>query len=399
MSKRDFYEILGVSRDADKSAIKKAYRKLAVEFHPDRNPDDPTAEDKFKEATEAYEVLSDEQKRERYDQYGHQGVDAGFGGGQGFGGVDLDEALRTFMGAFGGGGGGGGGGGAGGIFEDLFGGGGGGGRGQQRSQNRGSDLRFDLEIDLEEALFGSQRDLSFPIRVECEGCDGGGMGKDSRKDTCATCKGRGTIVTSNGFFQVRQTCSACDGTGQMITNPCSSCRGEGRKKGQRSLSLRIPPGVETGSRLRVKSKGEGGTRGGPPGDLYVIIHVKAHDVFERDGEDIYCEVHVPFHIAALGGEIQVPTLAGFAKLKLPAGTESGKIFRLKNKGLKNARGRGQGDQHVKVIVEVPSKLSSKQKKLLKEVQESMEDSNFPTASAERDRAVDFFDRKKALEEA
>ena len=387
-TKRDFYDILGVSRGASEDEIKRAYRKKAMEFHPDKNPGDQAAEEKFKEATEAYEVLSDSGKRQRYDQFGHAGVGTSAASSGGHGHVDLEEALRTFMGAFGGGGGS--------IFDDFFG-GGGGGQSRRAAANRGADLRFDLEIDFEEAVFGSQRDLSFPVAVECESCDGKGTADGSEMARCPTCEGQGSILTSNGFFHMRQSCSNCGGSGQVVKNPCRTCGGKGRSKGKREFTLKIPPGVETGSRLRGRGKGEGGLRGGPAGDLYVIIHVRKHALFERDGEDIYCTVFVPFHTAVLGGEIQVPTLQGFARLKLPAGTESGKMFRLRNKGIKTAR-FGQGDQHVKVMVETPSNLSGRQKKELKAFGESLSDKNHRQTATLKEQANAFYERKKKLED-
>lgn len=393
-TKKDYYEVLGVARDADADAIKKAYRKLAVKYHPDKNPGDEAAEDSFKEATEAYEVLSDENKRQKYDQFGHNAFGSGAGGGfggAGFEGADLEEALRTFMGAFGGGGGGGGGG----LFDDLF--GGGGGRGGAASNNRGSDLRFDLEVDFEEAVFGSQRDLTFPVKRECEGCSGQGAAPGSKKETCGTCRGSGMITTSNGLFHMRQTCSTCGGTGEVVRNPCKKCHGAGRVKGKRSLTLKIRPGVETGSRLRVAGKGEGGVRGGPAGDLYVIMHVKRHDLFERQELDLFCEVPIPYHVAALGGEIEVPTLSGSAKLKVPSGTQSGKTFRLKNKGVPDPRGYGNGDQHVRVLVEVPTSLSGSQKKELEKLGQSLGDGNHSLTKAFKKRVKKFFDRKVAVE--
>jgi molecular chaperone DnaJ len=399
-AKRDFYEELGVERTATPDEIKKAYRKLAIKYHPDKNPGDATAEERFKEVTEAYEVLSDEDKRHRYDQFGHAAFEGGMGnaGGfsGGFGGVDLEEALRTFMGAFGGSGGGGrgGGGGGGGIFEDIFGGGGGGG---QRSTNRGSDLRFDLEIDFEESAFGSQRELSFPVMQECEDCNGEGAAAGSSRETCSMCQGSGTITTSNGLFHIRQNCSTCGGTGEVVRNPCRKCHGSGRVKGKRSLTLKIPSGVETGSRLRVAGKGEGGLRGGPAGDLFVIIHVKRHEIFERHDLDLSCEVPVPFTMAALGGEVEVPTLNGSAKLKIPAGTQSGKIFRLRNKGIKDPRGYGQGDQHIRVIVEVPTGLNHKQKKELGNLGDLLNASNHSMDGSFRKKVAKFFERKDSLE--
>lgn len=387
--KQDYYKTLGVSRDASAAEIKKAYRKLAIKYHPDKNPGDASAEENFKEATEAYEVLSDEQKRQQYDQFGHAAFGPGrgaAGGAGGFGGVDLDEALRTFMGAFGGGGGGGS------IFDNFFGGGGGGGE----ANNRGADLRFDLEIDFEEAVFGSKRELSFNVNVECDSCKGSGAAPGSKKTTCTTCKGAGQVISSNGLFHMRQTCPDCAGTGQMIGNPCPDCRGTGQKKGKRTITVRIPPGVETGSRLRVAGKGEGGTRGGSAGDLYVIMHVRPHKIFERHDLDLALEVPVPLEVAALGGEVSVPTLEGKSTIKIPAGTQSGKMLRLRNKGIPDPRGRGQGDLHIKVKVEVPSHLSGKEKKLFQQLEQQLGEKQYPEQTAFAKEIEDFGRKREEL---
>ncbi|MEX2607800.1 MAG: molecular chaperone DnaJ [Kiritimatiellia bacterium] len=389
--KEDYYKVLGVGRDAGKDEIKKAYRKLAIKYHPDKNPGDTAAEEQFKIATEAYEVLSDEQKRQKYDQFGHAAFGPGRGGAGagGFGGVDLEEALRTFMGAFGGSGGGGGGS----IFENFFGGGGGG----RESSNRGADLRFDLEVDFEEAVFGSKRDLSFSVNVECDSCGGKGAAPGSKKTTCATCKGQGQVITSNGLFHMRQTCPDCGGAGQVISNPCAKCQGTGQIKGKRSITLRIPPGVETGSRLRVQGKGEGGLRGAAAGDLYVIIHVKPHAVFERHDLDLVVELPVSIQTAALGGEVQVPTLEGVSRIKIPAGTQNGRMMRLKNKGVKDPRGHGHGDLHIRVKVEVPTHLSSKAKKLLQQMEEILDKDHYPESVKFTKQAEEFARRREELE--
>ncbi len=386
--KRDFYEILGVSSSASQDEIKKAYRKLAMQYHPDKNPGDTVAEEKFKEATEAYEVLSDEGKRQQYDQFGHAAFGPGRGaaGAGGFGGVDLEEALRTFMGAFGGGGGGGS------IFDNFFGGGGGG-----RNNNRGSDLRFDLEIDFEEAVFGSRRDLSYNVNVECDTCNGSGAAPGSQKKQCATCKGTGQVISSNGLFHMRQTCPDCGGTGYVIGSPCPDCRGTGQKKGKRTITVRIPQGVETGSRLRVQGKGEGGVQGGEPGDLYVILHVKDHEIFERHDLDLLVEVPVPLQTAVLGGDVQVPTLEGFSRIKIPAGTQSGKMMRIRNKGVKDPRGYGHGDLHVRVQIETPTHLSGKQKKALRQLEEVMDAANFPVNEKFQKQVKEFTHRREELE--
>ncbi len=388
--KEDYYKVLGVSKDASKDEIKKAYRKLAIKYHPDKNPGDTAAEEQFKVATEAYEVLSDEDKRHKYDQFGHAafGPGRGGGGGGGFGGVDLEEALRTFMGAFGGGGGGGS------IFENFFGGGGGGGR---ESSNRGSDLRFDLEIDFEEAVFGSKRDLSYSVNIECDACDGKGAAPGSKKETCSTCKGQGQVLTSNGLFHMRQTCPNCGGAGQVISNPCSRCHGTGQAKGKRSITVRIPPGVETGSRLRVKGKGEGGLMGGPAGDLYVIMHVQPHPVFERHDLDLVVELPISIQTAVLGGEVKVPTLDGSSKIKIPSGTQNGRMLRLKNKGVKDPRGYGHGDLHIRVKVEVPTHLHGKAKKLFQQLEENLGDSQYPDQTKFARQAEEFGHRREELE--
>ncbi len=387
-TKRDYYEVLELARSASAEDIKKAYRKFAIKYHPDKNPGNVEAEEKFKEISEAYEILSDPAKRQRYDQFGHQAFGPG-GGGAGFGnfsGIDLEEALRTFMGAFGGGGS---------IFDNFF----GGGRGEagaRESNNRGSDLRFDLEIDFEEAVFGSHREITLPIMEECPQCKGMGADKDSKKEPCARCKGRGMVITSTGFFQMRQTCPSCGGLGETIRNPCRNCRGEGRVKGQRTIDLKIPPGVETGSRLRLAGKGEGGTRGGLAGDLYVVLHVHPHELFQRRDEDIFCELPIPFHVAALGGEVEAPTIHGYASLKIPPGTESGTVFRLRGRGLPGLHGAPSGDQHVRVFIEVPVNLQRTQKEWLESMGKSCKEDNHPRLKKLRKQAGDFYEHKKAM---
>ncbi|MBN1674144.1 MAG: molecular chaperone DnaJ [Kiritimatiellae bacterium] len=387
-SKQDYYEVLGVAKSATADEIKKAYRKLAMKYHPDKNAGDKEAEAKFKEISEAYEVLSDAQKRRQYDQFGHDGLKSAFGPG-GFDFArdfthfsDLEDILGSLFGG-------------GGIFDEFF----GGGARRRRSATaprRGADLRFDLEIEFEEAVFGSEREVTLPVNDPCADCSGTGVTPGSRKETCKHCGGRGVIVSSSGFFQVRQTCPVCSGTGEVIASPCRKCHGTGKVKTRRRLTLRIPPGVETGSRLRLGGKGEAGERGGPAGDLYVQLHVRPHDLFQRRGDDLFCEIPVPVEMAALGGEVQVPTIDGYAKLKLAPGTENGKIFRLRGKGMSSAHSYGKGDQLVQVLVEVPVRLNAAQKKLLAEFQKAQSDDNYPTASRFKKRVEAFFDRKKEM---
>lgn len=388
-SKRDYYEVLGLSRDASEDDLKKAYRKLAIQYHPDKNPGNVESEEKFKEISEAYEILSDPQKKALYDQYGHQAFRPGAGTG-GFGGgfgIDLEEALRTFMGAFGGGGGS--------IFDNFF--GGSQGEPSRDSSMRGADLRFDLEIEFEEAVFGSQRDVTLPVMDECSACKGTGAEPGSKKEPCRRCGGRGMMITSNGFFQVRQTCPSCGGTGETVANPCRACRGEGRVRGKRTLALKIPPGVETGSRLRLAGKGEGGSRGGPAGDLYVVLHVKPHPLFQRKDEDIFIEMPVSFPVAALGGEVNVPTIHGYTTLKIPSGTGSGTVFKLRGKGLTGVHGFRNGDQHVRVNVEVPPRLNGDQRDALRKFAEVCTDAHHPQHRTFLDAAEEFYEHKKAME--
>jgi molecular chaperone DnaJ len=386
--KKDFYATLGVDRQASPDEIKKAYRKLAVQFHPDKNPGNKDAEEKFKEITEAYEILSDTEKRQRYDQFGPDAFGPGRGGGGGFGGgfgggIDLEEALRTFMGAMGG---------SGSIFDDFF---GGGHRGSRDAAMRGSDLRYDLEIEFEEAVFGSQHEMNLSLLDECAACKGTGLGADSKRETCRRCQGAGNVIMNSGFFQVRQTCPACGGTGEIITNPCRECRGEGRVKTRKTITLRIPPGVETGSRLRLAGKGEGGTRGGPPGDLYVVVHVKNHPFFQRHGDDIIVDMPIPFDVAALGGSIEVPTVQGYVSLKIPDGTASGTVLRLKGKGIAAVGGGRLGDQHVRVTVETADHLERRQRKALEAFAAECTADNYPKIKNVRKIAEQFYQRRDA----
>lgn len=387
--KRDYYEVLGVARTATADEIKKAYRKLAMQYHPDRNPDNQEMADKFKEVCEAYEVLSDSSKRQRYDQYGHDGMKSAFGpGGFDFSRdfthmSDIEDLLGNL---FGGGGGG--------MFGDIF--GGGSFRRSRSGAQRGGDLRFDLEIDLEEALFGSERSVELPISEACADCGGSGIAKGSSRETCRQCGGRGTVVSNGGFIQFQQTCPICHGTGSIIRTPCPTCNGAGRVKARRRLSLRVPPGVETGSRLRLSGKGEGGMRGGPAGDLYVILHIREHEIFQRQGDDLTCSVPVPPHVAALGGPVKVPTPDGLATLKLPVGTANGKIFRLRGKGVPNLNGSGRGDLHVRIEIETPVHLNSSQRKALQAFGESCQDGNFPRNREIYNRTEQFMQRRELL---
>lgn len=370
MAKRDYYEILGVSRDASAAEIKKAYRRLAMKNHPDRNPDDDGAEARFKEASEAYEVLSDEQKRAAYDRFGHQGVSgAGAAGGAGFGG---------FGDIFGD------------IFSDIFGGGMGGGR----RPARGADLRYDLELDLETAVAGDTVKIRIPTLEDCDHCGGDGAEPGSDKIRCGTCQGSGQVRLQQGFLTIQQTCPECRGRGSVINNPCMRCRGEGKRRSQKDLSVKVPPGVDDGDRIRLAGEGEPGGLGGPPGDLYVEIRVKPHDVFVRSNDDLHCTVPVNIVTAALGGEIDVPTLSGKASLRIPPETQSGKMFRLRGKGVQSVRSAVRGDLLCKIMVETPINLTKRQKELLQELNETLEeggDRHSPETASWLDRAKRFFE--------
>ncbi len=362
--KRDYYEVLGVERNADPDSLKKAFRKLAMEHHPDRNPGDKAAEEKFKEASEAYEVLSDNDKRARYDRFGHAGMQ-GFGGDPGFSGANINDIFGE-------------------IFGDIFGGRGGG----RRQRNRGADLRYNLELTFEEAAFGTEVTVRIPRPKRCEVCDGTGS-KSKQQRTCPTCGGAGEVRFTQGFFAVARTCSQCSGVGHVVADPCKNCKGVGHVESTSELTVKIPAGVDTGTRVRVAGEGEPGEQGGPPGDLYVVVHVKEHALFHREEYDVFVVVPVSVVQAALGAHIDVPSLDGMVKLKVPEGTQTNKVFRLKGHGIPHLQASGRGDQHVRFVVETPTNLNSKQRKLLEE---------FAAASGEdvNPQAKSFFDKVKEL---
>jgi len=358
MSKRDYYEILSVSKTATETEIKAAYRKLAVKHHPDKNPDDHTAEEKFKEAAEAYSVLSDGQKRAAYDRFGHQGVGAGAAGGAGFGGAGFSN-IEDIFDLFG--------------FGDMF--GGQGGARQRTAAQRGADLRYDLEVTLEEAAAGKEEKLRIPRLEKCDECDGKGAEKGTVPENCNTCQGSGQTRYQQGFFSVMRTCPTCGGKGQIIKTPCKKCRGAGRVEKEKTLEIKIPAGVETGSRLKIVGEGEAGAQGGGTGDLYVVLHVEEHELFERQGANLYSAAPVTFAQAALGAEIKVKTLDGEEDLKIPAGTQTGTVFRIKSKGMPALGGRGKGDMFVAVTLITPKTLTKEQRKLLEQLAE-VEDIDF-----------------------
>ena len=378
-TKRDYYEVLSVETTVSQDEIKRSYRKLAVKFHPDKNPGDPTAEEKFKELGEAYDVLMDAEKRAAYDRYGHAAFAQG-GGARGGGFHDPFDIFRdVFSGAAGGGGGG--------IFESFF---GGGATTDREGRQRGSDLRYDMQITLEEAAFGVEKEIEVRKLDTCEKCDGKGAEAGSRAVNCPTCGGRGQVISSRGFFQVSQTCPRCRGAGQIIEKPCRGCEGEGRVEKSSRIKLKIPAGIADGSRLRSTNNGEAGIRGGAPGDLYVVIHVKEHEIFQRDEDNLYCEVPISFPLAALGGETAVPTLEGKANLKIPAGTQSGQSFKLRGKGITNVNARDRGDLLARVVVEVPTRLNGEQRAKLEEFAELCGEENSPMHKSFFDRAKEFF---------
>jgi len=378
MSKRDYYEILGVSRDVNEADLKKAYRRLAMKHHPDRNQDNAESEEKFKEAKEAYDVLSDAQKRAAYDQYGHAGVDpsaaagaGGFGGGANFSDIFGD------------------------VFGDIFG-GGGGGRGRSRAY-RGSDLRYNMELSLEDAVSGTTVKIKIPTLVSCKTCAGTGAKKGTEPVTCNTCGGNGQVRIQQGFFSVQQTCPHCHGQGKTIKDPCNDCHGQGRVEERKTLSVKVPSGVDSGDRIRLSGEGEAGENGGPPGDLYVQVHVKPHPIFERDESHLMCQVPISVATAALGGELEIPTLNGRVKLKIPGETQTGKLFRLRGKGVKPVRGGPVGDLLCRVQVETPVKLTVRQKELLQELEQSMssdKSKHNPQSGSWMDGVKKFFDDMK-----
>jgi molecular chaperone DnaJ len=375
MAKRDYYEILEVTRETEADGIKKSYRRLAVKFHPDKNPGDKHAEEKFKELSEAYEALSDPQKRAAYDQFGHAAFDARHRARSGGGFHDPFDIFREVFG------------GNSSIFENIF---GGGGSPDPSAPQRGEDLRFDLEITLEEASLGCEKEISVTKLDRCEICNGAGAEKNSGVKTCATCGGRGQVLMSRGIFSIAQTCPHCKGAGRTLEKPCKSCHGNGKRERSSKIKLKIPPGVDAGSRLRSTGNGEAGFRGGPQGDLYVMLHVKAHEIFQRDGDDLLCEVPVSFIQAALGAEIEVPTLEGKATIKIPAGTQPATTFRVKGRGVKNLQGYGYGDLHVRVQVEVPTRLSNEQKMKLQEFAGLLDGNETPIAHGFFEKAKKFF---------
>lgn len=363
MAKRDYYDVLGVERGASKDDIKKAYRKVAVANHPDKNPGDASAEERFKEATEAYEILSDDQRRQAYDQFGFAGVEGMAGGGQ-----DYSNAFRDFEDIFGD---------FGGIFDQFF--GGGRRRGSRRENvQRGSDLRYDLEVSFTDAAFGTKAEVRYPKEIACDRCSGSGAEPGSGSKTCPTCGGAGQVRRSSGFFSIASTCPTCNGEGTIVEKPCTKCGGSGLLKKNQLINVTIPAGVEDGRRIRIPEQGDAGPRGGPPGDLYVVIRVKPHEFFERDGYDIYCVVPITYSQASLGTELQVPTLdERKVKMKIPAGTQNNKILRLRNEGIPQGTTNRRGDMYIRILVTVPQRLNSRQKTLLKELGELDGDNTAP----------------------
>ncbi|TCO83835.1 molecular chaperone DnaJ [Plasticicumulans lactativorans] len=377
MPKRDFYEVLGVAKNASDDDIKKAYRRLAMKLHPDRNPGDAVAEEKFKEVKEAYEVLSDARKRAAYDQFGHAGLEGAAGGGAGGFGAGGGPSFSDIFGD---------------VFGDIFSGGRGGGR---DAAYRGSDLRYMLDLTLEEAVFGTTAKIRVPTLVSCQHCNGSGAKKGTKPSTCPTCNGVGQVRMQQGFFSIQQTCPRCHGRGVVIMDPCDHCHGHGRVEEQKTLSVKVPPGVDNGDRIRLAGEGEAGEGGGPSGDLYVQIRVKPHPIFTREENDLYCEVPISFTMAALGGELDVPTLDGRVNLKVPAETQTGRVFRLRNKGVKPVRGGNQGDLLCKVTVETPVNLTAEQRDLLERFAATMGDrahEHAPQSQGWFDKVKSFWDQ-------
>ena len=375
MSKRDYYQVLDVTRTATEVEIKKSYRRLAMKYHPDRNPNDQEAEEKFKEAKEAYEVLTDAEKRAIYDQHGHEGLNARGGGG----GFSAADAFSDIFGD---------------VFGDIF----GGGRRGGRQVYRGADLRYDLELDLEQAVFGHETEIEFTTLGECETCHGSGAAPGSKTVTCDTCNGIGQVRMQQGFFQVQQTCPRCKGRGQVISDPCQTCLGQGRVRRKKTLQVKIPAGVDNGDRIRLAGEGEAGRNGGPAGDLYVEVRVREHPIFERDGSHLSCEVPISFVVAALGGTVEVPTLGGNVDLKVPSETQSGRVFRLREKGVKPVRGGPTGDLFCRTVVETPVKLTDEQKDLLRKFDETMRKSTRDHSPREQtwlDGVKRFFDTMRS----
>lgn len=377
MSKRDYYEALGVQKNASEAELKKAFRRMAQKHHPDRNPDDKVSEEKFREAKEAYEILTDPRKRAAYDQFGHAGVDPSMGAGAGAaGGASFSDIFGD-------------------VFGDIFGGGRGGGGGQR--VYRGSDLRYNLDLSLEDAVAGTTVKIRVPTLVACATCNGSGAKAGSKPETCTTCGGHGQVRMQQGFFSVQQACPRCHGTGSIISNPCGTCQGQGRVRENKTLSVKVPAGVDTGDRIRLAGEGEAGEAGGPAGDLYVQIRVKDHAIFKRDDNNLFCEVPISIVTAALGGELEVPTLDGKVVLKIPPESQTGKLFRLRGKGVKPVRGGPIGDLMCRVMVETPVNLSSKQKELLQEFQRTMDQggsTHNPQAHSWLDGVKKFFDGMK-----
>jgi molecular chaperone DnaJ len=372
MAKEDYYQLLGVSRNASDDDIKKSFRRLAMKYHPDRNPDNAEALEQFKKIKEAHDVLSDPKKRSAYDQFGHAGVDPGMGGGAGFGAGGFSDIFGD-------------------VFGDIF----GGGARSRGGAQRGSDLRYNLEISLEEAVAGTEVKIQIPTLVTCRSCNGSGANKGSSVTTCSTCHGHGAVRMQQGFFSIQQTCPTCRGTGKQIKDPCRSCHGQGRTQDTKTLSVKIPPGVDTGDRIRLSGEGEAGEASGPPGDLYVQVHVKDHPIFTRDGANLYCEVPISFPKACLGGDVEVPTLSGKVALKIPPETQTGRLFRLAGKGVKPVRGGAVGDLMCRIRLETPVHLNKDQIDLIKQLDESLTgggSKHSPQAHGWLDGVKQFFDK-------